>query len=120
MSTGRFLTALEVKPILTATRANWVAVRVREGQDLVYLTHLWSWRCGLVAIRGAVNGAALRHWPLPACHAESVQPNAILDGDGMPYLTYPLKSVETVTIEVIYDDLSTEAATYDRVGVLIP
>lgn len=120
VQTGRFLTALEVKPILGATRANWVAVREWDGQDLVYVTHLWSWRCGLVAIRGGVNGHPLEDWPLPACHDETAQPNAVLSEDGLPYLSYPLKSVETVTVEVIYDDLTTEKASFNRLGVLIP
>ena len=118
--TGRFLTATEVKPILGATRANWVAVREWDGQDLVYVTHIWSWRCGLAQMRVSVNGAAPEVWPLPPCHLDSAQPAAILDGDGLPYRAFPLKSVEALTVWLTYDDLSEDVATFNRAGVLVP
>lgn len=120
VATGRFLTALEVKPILAATRGNWIAVREFDGQDLVYVTHIWSWRCGLVAMHVGLNGAAPEPWPLPDCHEETNAPNAVLPDDGLPYRAFPLKSVETVTVELIYDDLSTETVTFNRQGALIP
>ncbi len=120
VATGRFLTALEVKPIMGATRANWVAVREYNGQDLVYITHIWSWRCGLVAMKFAVNGAPLEDWPLPVCREATASPTAILSEDGDPYRSFALGSVETVTVELIYDDLTTEKATFNRLGVLMP
>ncbi|MFY0624378.1 MAG: hypothetical protein JXQ89_22090 [Pelagimonas sp.] len=120
VATGRFTTALEVKPILNATRGNWVAVREFNGQDLVYVTHLWSWRCGLVAMKFSVNGAEPQEWPLPACHEDTNSPNAMLPDDGLPYREFPLGSVETVTVELIYDDLSTDGATFNRAGAMIP
>ncbi|WP_232281516.1 hypothetical protein [Sagittula stellata] len=120
VATGRFLTALEIKPIMGATRANWVAVREWDGQDLIYVTHIWSWRCGLAAMKLGVNGAAPEDWPLPPCHEDTAQPNAMLESDGLPYRAFPLKSVETVTVELIYDDLTTERSTFNRQGVLMP
>lgn len=120
VATGRFTTALEVKPILTATRANWVAVRDYNGQDLVYVTHLWSWRCGLVGLRWAVNGEALEDWPLPPCHTETAAPNAVLPDDGLPYVALPAGSVQSVQVEITYDDLSTDSASFDRAQVLMP
>ena len=118
--TGRFTTAVEVRPILDVTRGSWVAVRDWDGQDLVYVTHLWSWRCGLAAVHLGVNGAPAEAWPLPDCHEDTAQPNAILDGDGLPYRAFPGGSVETLSVEITFDDLSTDSAVFERRAVLIP
>lgn len=117
---GKFLTATEVKPILEATRANWVAIREWEGQDLVYVTHLWSWRCGLLEMQVSVNGGASQVWPMPACHLDSAQPAAILDTDGLPYAAFELQTVETLDVKIIYDDLSEDTMAYTRAAVLMP
>lgn len=117
---GKFTTATEVKPILTATKGNWIGVRNYGGNDLLYLTHLWSWRCGLADMAISVNGGPAQAMPLPACHSEYATPNAILEQDGLPYLTYPQDSVSSVTVHLIYDDLSRDSATYARGDVLIP
>ncbi|MFK7876926.1 MAG: hypothetical protein AB8B71_14275 [Paracoccaceae bacterium] len=118
--TGRFTTATEVKPILGATRANWVAVREYGGQDLVYVTHLWAWRCGLAQMKLSINGTAPEIWPLPACHLDTAQPAAILESDGLPYRSFALGSVQTITVTLIYDDLTRDVATFDRAGTLLP
>lgn len=118
--TGKFTTATEVRPILNATRANWVAVREYDGQDLVYFTHLWAWRCGLLQMRYSVNGGPLQPGPLPLCHENEAQPNAIKSEDGLPYVGFPLGSVTQVDVTIIYDDLETDHITVDRQGVLIP
>ncbi len=117
---GKFTTAAEVKPILNATKANWVAVREFNGQDLVYITHLWSWRCGLKAIAISVNDEPMQNWPMPPCHEEFATPNAVLAEDGLPYLTMKLGGVQSVTVQIVYDDLSMDIARFDRGNVLIP
>lgn len=118
--TGKFTTAAEVKPILGATKGNWVAVREYDGKDLVYVTHLWGWRCGLKAMAISLNDEPMQNWPLPECHMKYATPNAILEEDGAPYLSLRLGAVQKVTIQIVYDDLSMEAATFERGNVLIP
>lgn len=118
--TGRFTIAAEVKPILAATRGNWVAVREFDGQDLLYVTHLWSWRCGLVQMKLGVNGAEPEIWPMPECHLDMATPNAIHDSDGPPWRAYPLGSVQQIEVQLTFDDLDTDSARFDRRGVQIP
>jgi hypothetical protein len=118
--TGRFTTATEVRPILTATKTSWVGVREYDGQDLVYVTQILAWRCGLAGLRVAINDAPLADWPLPPCHLDTPAPNAILPEDGLPYRAFPFGSVKTITVELIYDDLSSDAAVFLRPMVMIP
>lgn len=117
---GKFTTATEVKPIIAMTQSSWVAVREWDGQDLVYVTHLWSWRCGLAQMEVSVNGAASEVWPLPPCHEDTGQPNAIIDTDGLPYRSFALKSIETLDVKVTFDDLTTQEASFERKAVLMP
>ncbi|MDE4176134.1 hypothetical protein PXK01_18410 [Phaeobacter sp. PT47_59] len=111
-----FTTAAEVKPILAVTRANWISVREFNGQDLVYVTHLWSWRCGLARIRLAINDGGYEIWPLPPCHLDQAAPNSILEEDGSPYRAFAIGSVEKIEIEVTYDDMTVESQVVNRLG----
>ena len=77
-------TTAEVKPILQITKGNWVAVREYDGKDLLYVTHLFGWRCGLAAMAISVNGETMQNWPLPPCHMQYATPNALLADDGLP------------------------------------
>ncbi|MDA7425872.1 hypothetical protein [Thalassococcus lentus] len=119
VATGKFTTALEVKPILTATKGNWVAVRDWQGQDLIYLSHLLAWRCGLAAAHVGINGEPPEAWDLPPCLVDTAQPNAIPD-DAVIYKAFPPGSIQTITVELTYDDLSTDSAFFERKAVLLP
>ncbi len=118
--TGQFTTAIEVKPILTATKAQWVAIRDFNGQDLLYVTQIFAWRCGLVGLKVGVNGAAPEDWPLPPCHEGTASHNAITPEDGLPYRSYAAGSLESVSVELIYDDLDTDSAVFERAAVQMP
>lgn len=111
--------AQDAKQILGLTKANWVAVREYDGKDLLYFTNLLAWRCGVEKIRFSVNGerlSALEHEP---CHEDEAAPNALYSEDILPYLTYPLGSVQSVTVEVSFPDGSEETGEYARGAVLI-
>ena len=115
-----FTSAAEVKPILTATKPSWIALREYDGQDLLYFTNLLAWRCGVSTVRYQINAGEPVDLAMEPCHQNSVQPNALLMETIQPYLTFPLASVETVTVEVTYDDDTADTATYDRKAVLMP
>lgn len=117
---ANFTTAAEVKPILGATQANWVAVREFNGQDLLYFTHLESWRCGLDQIRYFVNEGKPSVWETEPCYEDTATPNALKLEGRVPYTELPLGSVMTVTIEVTYDDGSVETASFERGAIMTP
>ncbi len=116
----QFTTAAEVRPILEATRANWVAVREYDGQDLLYFTHLMAWRCGLEAIYYRVNGGDESIWLGEECHEGDTQPNAILSQNLLPFVAFPLKSIETVAVRLVYDDGEEAIADYTRQAIMTP
>jgi hypothetical protein len=118
--TGKFMTTAEVKPIFDMTRANWIAVREFNGKDLIYVTQIWSWRCGLSELHIQINGGGFANWPLPACHEKYAQPNVILEEDGQPYASRALGSVQSVDIRLIFKDGSTDMQNFLRGNVLIP
>ena len=120
IASGKFTTASEIKSILPYTKAQWIAVRPYEGNDLLYFTNILAWRCGMHEIRWAVNGGALQALDMEPCYLEEPTPNALKVVDGvLPYVTLPIQSVETVHIEILFDDLSTDAADYARADVEI-
>ncbi|WP_456390702.1 hypothetical protein [Profundibacter sp.] len=118
--TGKFTTATEVKPILTATKAAWLALREYEGNDLLYFTHLVAWRCGLHEIHYAVNGAAQQVFEVEECYLETAQPNAMKMETHLPYITYDLGSVDSVSVTLVFDDGSKDSAEYGRKDILMP
>ncbi len=117
--TGKFTTAVEIKPIMSATKGNWVAIREYDGKDLVYFSHILAWRCGLAGVRYSINGAPMQEWPLAPCQLDTNAPNAI-PSDAKIYEVHPFQSVNSLSVELIYDDLTREAAVFERKNVLMP
>lgn len=116
-----FTTAAEVRPILEATRANWVALREYDGQDLLYFTHLIAWRCGLNGVTFSVNDdSAAMPWIMEPCHEGTAQPNAIMAEGILPYVALPLGRVRSVTVAVELDDGTVLRQGFDRAAVLMP
>ena len=115
-------TAAEIKPILTVTKASWVAVREWEGQDLVYFTNLLAWRCGVTSVSYGINGAdAITPLAMEPCYEAEPSPNALkMDQGVLPYIEAALGSVETLNLIVTYDDGTTDSAEYARAAVLMP
>jgi hypothetical protein len=119
--TGQFTTAGEVKPILSMTKQSWVAVREYDGKDIVYFTNLLAWRCGVAQISYQINDGVETVFDAEPCQLDYATPNAMVDIENfLPYIEAPLKSVESVRVHVIYDDLSEDEVTVTRKEVLMP
>ena len=120
-SADMFTDAAQARPILGMTRGNWIAVREFNGQDLLYFTHLASYRCALSEIRYGVNGdqPVLTYQPEP-CYRDEATPYAIKPDSGVQvYVEFPLNHIRTVTVQITYADGVQETATFDRSGALI-
>ena len=122
---GLFTTAAEVRPVLEATQGDWVMIREYDGKDLVYFTHLLSWRCGIWEIQYSFNDLdpdSVQLLPMEPCHEGTRMPNALTDetGDFLPYVEAPLGSVEGIGVEVFYDDGTSDWVWYTRDFVLRP
>lgn len=116
----QFTTAAEVRPILEATKANWVAVREYDGRDLLYFTHLMAWRCGLEDISYGINDDEyFSEWAMPECYEGTPTPGAIKNTDRV-YDRLPLMEVRTVTVVITYDDGEISEATFNRSDILLP
>ncbi|MEC7963523.1 MAG: hypothetical protein VX201_09645, partial [Pseudomonadota bacterium] len=66
----------------------------------------------------SLNDGPLQVYDLPPCDEASATPNAI-PNDWLPISGLPPQSVEKVYVEIFYDDLSTDSASFDRAGVEI-
>lgn len=111
--------AQEARQVLAMTKGNWVAVREFDGKDLLYFSNLLAWRCGVERIRFSVNGGPLEPLKHAPCHVDDAAPNAIYPEDTPPFLSFPLGSVQTITVEVEFPDGSREVGDYERAGVAV-
>ena len=118
--TGKFTTATEVKPILSVTKPQWAAVREYEGKDYLYFTNLLAWRCGLHQVSYGIDGAAEQMLEFEECHVDTGQPNAFTMETHMPFVVLESGSVNTLSITVVYDDGTTDTASYQRSDILMP
>lgn len=115
---AQFLTAAEVKPILDMTRDNWLAVRLYDGNDLLYFTQLVTFRCGLEAVYYGLNGNIPDQLlPMEPCHEGTAAPGAMDPVKYPPYITLPAGSVHSVTLMMMYDDGDLQEVTFERAQI---
>ena len=107
----------QIRSILEATKNNWISIRLFDGQDLLYFTHLESWRCGIEAVTFGVNGGE-PEFPYNISPCNPDDPFTIPD-DAVIYLTAPPNSLETVTVKILYVDGETATETFERAAVQI-
>lgn len=112
-----FTTQAEVQPILEMTRANWIGIGTATGRDLLYFTHVLSWRCGFAALRYGLNGAEPEiELQIEPCHRDSNSPNAIRE---LPFVSYGLNSIESVTVELVFADGQVPRESFNRAAIRI-
>ena len=112
---AQFNSAAEVKPILQMIVPQWVSVREFNGQDLLYFTLLEVYRCGLEQIRYVINDGKPRVWQTEPCEGDEVFSE--IGEDRLPYAEFELGSVQTVRIELIYDDGTVQSESFDRAAI---
>ncbi|RLJ59123.1 hypothetical protein BCF46_1267 [Litoreibacter meonggei] len=114
-----FTTSAGVKPILELIRPQWIAIRPYDGQDLLYMTTLLTYRCGIEQIRFSYNGGELQVWDGEPCYWDEASPMALKVETHLPYAVAPLDSLQTVTINLLFDDGTTMEQSYQRKDVQI-
>lgn len=98
-----FTTAGEVRPILTATRSNWVGLRESGGQDILDFQQIAAWRCGLRAVHYRVNGGGEQALAMEACYEGDLRPNVIREASRW-LMGHGGGSVQSVSVRITYDD----------------
>ncbi len=115
---AQVMTAAEVKPILQMTQGNWLAVRVYDGHDLLYFTQLVTFRCGLEEVFYGINGEVpSQPLPMEPCHEGTASPGAMDPVKYPPYMTFPVGSVHSVSLMMMYDDGDIQEVTFERAQI---
>ena len=115
---AQFKDVEQIKQILDMTRGNWIAVRRWEGQDLLYFTHLEAFRCGLQSIRYGVNGDPAKYeYAFEPCDGSSADKG--ISTELLPYIQFPLNSIESITVELTYTTGDVISEVLDRKAVEI-
>lgn len=116
---AQMVDAAQIRPILDATKNGWVAVREWDGQDLVYFSHLLAWRCGLTKIQYSINSMdADQDWAFIPCDETAASSMALPDEQKI-YGSFDLKSVQSITVKITYDDGGEDTVTFERAAIKI-
>jgi len=114
-----FTTSAGVKPILELIKGNWVAVRPYEGQDLLYFSTLLIYRFGIQQISFAYNGGPFQPLQHEPCHWGENDPMALKLETHLPYVVAPLNSLQSVAIQLDFDDGTVMSQSYQRDAIPI-
>lgn len=66
-----------------------------------------------------INGGPAEVFPIPKCPPD-IENAMTIPEDTQIFITQPLGSVQTVEVTLLYDDLGTDTAQYERSAVMIP
>ena len=87
--------------ILDLTRGSWAYFRDYNGRQLVYFTHLETYRCGISKVRYSLNTQALdKEWMLQPCDPKA--PNKITTDK--PYISLPLGTADSIAVQLTFTD----------------
>lgn len=91
----------QIKNIINLTKGQWVVYRDWDGKQLIYFTHLESWKCGISEVKYGLNGNPPNQvWTLAECDLSN--PNAVTKT--APYLTFELNQVQKISLLLTFDD----------------
>lgn len=91
----------QMKPILNMTKNSWVAFRDYNGKQLIYFTHLESYKCGITSVHYSINTDKLdKVWELEACNPKN--PLAVTKDN--IYLSLPLNTAKSIAVKLIFSD----------------
>ncbi|MEM9583761.1 MAG: hypothetical protein AAGA08_11650 [Pseudomonadota bacterium] len=114
-----FTTSAGVKPILELIKAQWIGIRPYDGKDHLYFSTLLVYRCGIQTISFSYNGGPFQPLDHEPCHWGEANPAALKVKTHLPYVVAPLDSLQTVAIQLQFDDGSAMTQSYDRASVQI-
>lgn len=90
--------------LLELTRASWAYFRDYNGRQLIYFTHLETYRCGIASVRYSLNSDKLdKIWTLQPCDLNNPQKITT----NKPYISLPPGTVKSITVQLTFNDGST-------------
>ncbi len=114
-----FTTSAGVKPILDLIKAQWIAIRPYDGKDYLYFSTLLVYRCGIEQISFAYNGGPFQPLDHEPCYRDEANPSALKVETHLPYVVAPLDSLQTIAIQLSFDDGTIMTQSYDRKAIQI-
>jgi hypothetical protein len=108
-----------IAPIIEMTKSSWVALRKWEGAELLYFTHLESWRCAVASVRFSLNDGAWQDWSLAPCQTGTPTPNALPEGY-LPYTRLDAELLQSIAVQVEMADGQVIEQRFARGDILMP